>query len=41
VTPVDLYLNLAFATGTDIDADGVLTVTGTITLLWENWGDNA
>lgn len=40
-TPVDLYLNLAFATGTDIDADGMLAVTGTITLLWENWGDNA
>ncbi|PBB78647.1 hypothetical protein CK218_23445 [Mesorhizobium sp. WSM3879] len=40
-TPVDLYLNLAFATGTDIDADGTLAVTGTITLLWENWGDNA
>jgi hypothetical protein len=39
-TPVDLYLNLAFATGTDIDADGVVAVTGTITLLWENWGDN-
>jgi hypothetical protein len=40
-TPVDLYFNLAFATGTDIDADGTLAVTGTITLLWENWGDNA
>ncbi|TPM25708.1 hypothetical protein [Mesorhizobium sp. B2-3-4] len=40
VTPVDLYLNLSFATGTDIDADGTLAVTGTITLLWENWGDN-
>ncbi|MER8883633.1 hypothetical protein [Mesorhizobium sp. M0816] len=40
VTPVDLYLNLAFATGTDIDADGTLAVSGTITLLWENWGDN-
>ncbi|CAN7452664.1 hypothetical protein [Mesorhizobium sp. LjRoot246] len=39
-TPVDLYLNLAFATGTDIDADGTIAVTGTITLLWENWGDN-
>jgi hypothetical protein len=40
-TPVDLYLNLALATGADIDADGTLTVTGMITLLWENWGDNA
>lgn len=41
VTPADLYLNLAVAAGTDIDADGMLAVTGTITLLWENWGDNA
>ncbi|TIT62020.1 MAG: hypothetical protein E5W90_31825, partial [Mesorhizobium sp.] len=41
VTPADLYLNLALAAGTDIDADGMLAVTGTITLLWENWGDNA
>ncbi|WP_027052508.1 hypothetical protein [Mesorhizobium erdmanii] len=40
-TPVDLYLNLAFATGTDIDADGTLAITGMVTLLWENWGDNA
>jgi hypothetical protein len=40
-TPVDLFLNLSFATGTDIDADGTLAIYGTITLLWENWGDNA
>ena len=40
-TPVDLYLNLALPTGTDIDADGTIAVTGTITVLWENWGDNA
>lgn len=40
VTPADLFLNLAFATGTDIDGDGTLAVTGTITLLWEHWGDN-
>lgn len=39
-TPVDFYLNVAFATNTDIDADGTLAVTGTITLLWELWGDN-
>jgi hypothetical protein len=39
-TPVDLYLNLAFATGTDIDGDGTLAITGTVTLLHENWGDN-
>lgn len=35
----DLYLNVAFPTATDVDADGTLAVTGTITLLWENWGD--
>lgn len=40
VTPADLFLNLAFATGTDIDGDGTLAVTGTITLVWEQWGDN-
>jgi hypothetical protein len=40
-TAIDLYLNVAFATGTDIDGDGTLAVSGTITLLWENWGDNA
>jgi hypothetical protein len=39
-TPVDVFLNLAFATNTDIDADGILAITGTITLLWELWGDN-
>jgi hypothetical protein len=39
-TPVDLYLNVAFATNTDIDADGTIAVYGTITLLWELWGDN-
>lgn len=37
----DLYLNVAFPTATDVDADGTLAVTGTITILWENWGDNA
>jgi hypothetical protein len=36
---IDLYLNVSFPTGTDIDADGILAVSGTITLLWENWGD--
>jgi hypothetical protein len=39
-TAIDLFLNVAFATNTDIDADGTLAITGTITLLWENWGDN-
>ena len=39
-TAIDLYFNVSFVTGTDIDADGTLAVTGTITLLWEQWGDN-
>lgn len=37
----DLYLNIAFPTNTDIDADGTIAVSGTITMLYENWGDNA
>jgi hypothetical protein len=40
-TPIDIFLNVSFPTGTEIDADGTLAVNGTITLLWENWGDNA
>ena len=36
-----IYLNVAFPTATDIDADGTLTVSGTLTLLFELWGDNA
>lgn len=38
-TPVPVYLNAAFATTTDIDADGSLSVTGTITISWVNLGD--
>lgn len=38
-TATDVYFNVAFATGTDIDADGTIAVTGSITLLWEFWGD--
>ncbi len=30
----DVYLNVAFPTATEIDADGVLEVTGTLTLTW-------
>lgn len=40
-TPIDLFLNIGFPTNTEIDADGVIAVNGTITLHWENWGDNA
>lgn len=36
---IDLYLNVAFPTDTEIDADGTLAVTGSITLFWEAWGD--
>lgn len=39
-TAKDLYLNVAFPTNTEIDADGVLGVTGQITMLYEMWGDN-
>ncbi|MBL8578088.1 MAG: hypothetical protein JNK47_12745 [Mesorhizobium sp.] len=40
-TAVDLFMNFAFATGTDIDGDGILSVNGKLTLFVENWGDNA
>ncbi len=40
-TPVDVYLNIGFPTNTEIDADGTLAVSGTITLFYELWGDNA
>lgn len=38
-TAMDVYLNVSFPTGTDIDADGTLAVTGTITLNFEMYGD--
>lgn len=38
-TPVDVYLNVAVPTGTDIDGDATITVNGTITLTWVNLGD--
>lgn len=38
-TAKSAYLNVSFPTGTDIDADGTLTVTGNITLTWINLGD--
>jgi len=38
-TPVDVYLNVAFPTATDIDADGTLAVNGTITLIASLFGD--
>lgn len=39
-TAVDLFMNFAFATNTDIDADGILSVNGKLILFLENWGDN-
>ena len=39
VTPVDAFLNVSFPTNTQIDADGTLAVTGTISLLWGRVGD--
>jgi hypothetical protein len=38
-TPIASYLNTAFATGTDIDADGTMTAAGTITITWTALGD--
>lgn len=38
-TAKDAYLNVSFPTGTDIDADGTLKVSGTITITWANLGD--
>jgi hypothetical protein len=38
-TAMDAYLNAAFETGGDIDADGTLTATGTIRITWINLGD--
>lgn len=33
------FLNASFATGTDIDGDGTMTATGTITIVWAFLGD--
>lgn len=38
-TAADMFLNIAVPTGTDIDADATLTVTGTIQITWYNGGD--
>jgi hypothetical protein len=38
-TALDAYLNVGFETGTDIDGDGALKVSGTITLNWLQLGD--
>ena len=38
-TAKDVFLNVGFPTTTDIDADGTLTITGTITITWIQLGD--
>lgn len=38
-TAIDANLNVGFETGDDIDADGSLTATGTVTITWINLGD--
>lgn len=38
-TALDAYLNVAFPTTTDIDADGTLKISGTITISWVQLGD--
>ncbi len=38
-TPKDALLNVGFETNTDIDNDGILTATGTITITWVALGD--
>lgn len=37
-SPLDMYLNSAFATTGDVDADATQTWTGTITVSWMNLG---
>lgn len=38
-TPVDVYINTAYATTTDVDADATQTLTGNVTITWVNLGD--
>ncbi len=40
-TAADLWLNSAFATTGDVDADATMTWTGTITVTWANLGVSA
>jgi hypothetical protein len=39
VTPVDLFLNTAYATTTDVDGDATQTISGTIRIVWCLLGD--
>jgi len=38
VTAKDVYVNTAYATTTDVDANATQTLTGTITITWSNLG---
>lgn len=38
-TAIDMYINTAYATTTDVDADATQTLTGTIKISWINLGD--
>lgn len=38
-TAKDMYLNTAYATTTDVDADATQTISGTIVITWMNLGD--
>ena len=38
-TAKDLYLNTAYATTTDVDADATQTISGTVRIVWVLLGD--
>jgi len=38
-TPVDLYLNTAYATTTDVDGNATQTISGTVRIVWVLLGD--
>lgn len=38
-TAIPVYLNTAYATTTDVDADATQTISGTVTMCWVNLGD--
>lgn len=38
-TALDAYFNVGFETATDVDADGTMKVSGTVTITWINLGD--
>jgi hypothetical protein len=38
-TPVDVFLNTAYATTTDVDGNATQTISGTVVITWINLGD--